>query len=250
MTALKKDEKLPFTEHLEELRTRLLIIIASVGAGFIICYFFSDWLVELIRRPLGRELIFIAPTEAFIINLKISFFGGIFLAAPMILFQAWRFVAPGLLEKEKKFTVPIVLSSTVFFLLGSLFAYSIILPIGTQFFLSFATEEIRPMISVGNYFSFSTKLILAFGIVFQLPVAIFFLSKLGILHSKTLSQNRRYSILIIFVIAAILTPPDVISQVMMALPLLLLYEGGIWVAKFVERGRGQAEETVEDGSKG
>jgi len=250
MKPLKQDDKIPFTEHLEELRTRLLIVLASIAVGFMTCYYFSGWLVEFIRRPLGRELIFIAPTEAFFINLKLAFFGGLFLATPIILFQTWRFVAPGLLEKEKRLTLPIVASSSIFFLLGSLFAYYIILPISTQFFLSFATQGLQPMISVGNYLSFSTKLILAFGIVFQLPVAIFFLSKLGILRSKTLRQNRRYAILIIFIVAAILTPPDVISQVMMAIPLLLLYEGGIWVAKLVERGRSQAEGPVEDESTG
>lgn len=250
MRPLKPDEKVPFTEHLEELRTRLLIMLAAIAVGFVICYYISGWLVEFIRRPLGRELIFIAPTEAFFINLKISFFGGLFLSAPIILFQVWRFVAPGLLEKEKRFTLPIVVSSTIFFLLGSLFAYYIILPIGTEFFLSFASQGLVPMISVGNYLSFSTKLILAFGVVFQLPVVVFFLSKLGILRSKTLRQNRRYAILIIFIVAAILTPPDVISQIMMAIPLLLLYEVGIWVARLMERGRSQAEEPLEDGSTG
>lgn len=250
MKTLKPDEKVPFTEHLAELRTRLIIVLASIAVGFVICYYFSGWLIEFIRRPLGRELIFIAPTEAFFVNLKLSFFGGMFLASPIILFQAWRFIAPGLLEKERIFSLSIVIFSTIFFLMGSFFAYYIILPIGTQFFLSFATQGLQPMISVSSYLSFSTRLILAFGIVFQLPIAIFFLSKLGILRSQTLRQNRRYAILIIFIVAAILTPPDVISQIMMATPLMLLYEGGIWVAKLVERGRGIAKEPVEDGSTG
>jgi sec-independent protein translocase protein TatC len=251
MKVLQPDEKIPFTEHLEELRKRLLIIIAAVGVGFVISYYFAGWLVELIRRPLGRELIFIAPTEAFFINLKLAFFAGIVLAAPIILFQTWCFIAPGLLEKEKKFTFPIVISSTIFFLLGCTFAYFIILPIGTQFFLSFATQDLRPMISLSNYFSFSVKLILAFGIVFQLPVAIFFLSKLGILRSKTLRQNRRYAILAVFTVAAILTPPDVVSQIMIAIPLLLLYEGGIWVARMVERKReGETDSAESNGNSG
>jgi len=237
MRVLQPDEKIPFTEHLEELRKRLLIVLAAIGVGFLISYWFAGWLVEVIRRPLGRQLIFIAPTEAFFINLKLAFFAGIVLATPVILFQAWCFIAPGLLEKEKRFTVPLVISSTIFFFLGCTFAYFVILPIGNQFFLSFATDNLQPMISLSNYFSYTFKLILAFGIVFQLPVAIFFLSKLGILHSATLTKNRRYAILLVFVVAAIMTPPDVVSQIMMAVPLLFLYEAGIWVARLVEKRR-------------
>ena len=158
---LQPDEKVPFTAHLEELRKRLIIILISIGLGFIICYGFSEQILALLRRPLKSDLIFIAPTEAFFINLKISLFSAVFLCAPVLLHQFWRFMAPGLVENERKALLPVLFFSTFFFLLGAAFAYLILLPIGLQFLLGYGSKNMAPMITVGNYLSFCSKLILA-----------------------------------------------------------------------------------------
>lgn len=226
------EEKLPFTEHLEELRWRLIIVIATITVWFGICYTYSVDIIKFVQKPLNQKLIFISPTEAFFVNLKVAFFAAIFLSLPVIIYQLWAFVAPGLLEKEKKYTLPFIISATICFIIGAGFCYFIVLPVGTKFLLSFAGGELKPMISVNNYISFISRFMIAFGAVFEFPVVIFFLSKVGIVTPEILSKNRRYSILGIFIISAILTPPDVFTMFLMAIPLMGLYEISILIAKF------------------
>lgn len=227
---MKTEDQIPFTAHLEELRKRLIVCFVAVGIGFVAAYGFKEKLFQLLTRPLisvmntRDNLIFTGLPEAFFTYLKVAFLAGLMLAAPVIIYQFWMFVAPGLYNKEKRFLIPIVLLSSVFFIGGALFGYFIVFPLGFKFFLGFATDTIRPLPSMKEYLAFSAKLLLAFGLVFELPLIITFLAKLGIVSVDFLKKNRKYALLLFFVFAAILTPPDVVTQILMALPLMVLYE--------------------------
>jgi sec-independent protein translocase protein TatC len=234
---MKTDEKLPFTTHLEELRSRLIKCFIAVGVGFVLSYGFKEKLFEILTAPLisvmkpGETLIYTNLPEAFFTFLKAAFLSGIMLASPIIIYQFWMFVAPGLYQKERRMLLPIVFLSSLFFIGGALFGYFIVFPWGFKFFLGFASETIRPLPSMKEYLSFSSKMLLAFGLVFELPLILTFLAKLGLVSVGFLKKNRKYAILLFFVGAAILTPPDVVTQVMMALPLMVLYEISIIGAK-------------------
>jgi sec-independent protein translocase protein TatC len=186
-------------------------------------------------KPAGK-LVFIAPQEAFIANIKIALFGGLFLASPFVTYQIWRFVSAGLKRNEMKYTLIFGPLSFLFFLLGIAFGYFIIVPIGIKFLLGFATELVTPMLTISKYISFVGMLTLAFGVVFQLPVVSLFLTKLGIITPYFLSSKRRYAVVFIFLLAAVLTPPDIITQCLMAVPLLVLYEIGIIFSKIAYKG--------------
>ncbi len=227
---MDEDDKLPFTAHLEELRNRLIKSFIAVGIGFVACYGFKERLFDILVYPLitvmkpGEKLVFTGLPEAFFTYLKVSFLAGLILAAPVIIYQFWMFVAPGLYKKERMLLLPIVFLSTLFFVGGALFGYFIVFPWGFKFFLGFATETIRPLPSMKEYLSFSSKLLLAFGLAFELPIVITFMAKIGLVSVAFLKKNRKYALLLFFIGAAILTPPDVVTQVMMALPLMFLYE--------------------------
>ncbi len=230
---MDEQEKIPFTAHLEELRKRLITCFIAVGIGFVISYGFKEKLFQILTRPLisvmqtGEKIIFTGLPEAFFTYLKVAFLSGIMLVAPVILYQFWMFVAPGLYNKERRLLVPIVFLSSFFFIGGSLFGYFLVFPWGFKFFLGFASETIKPLPSMREYLSFSAKLLLAFGLVFELPLVITFLARLGLVSVEFLKKNRKYALLLFFVGAAILTPPDVVTQIMMALPLMVLYEVSI-----------------------
>jgi sec-independent protein translocase protein TatC len=236
------NEKMPVRSHLEELRTRLVRSLVAVGLGMALCYYFREELMAVITRPLvavmpkGTHLVFTGLPEAFLNYLKISFFSALVLTAPYILYQLWKFISPGLYVSERKYVLPFVLSSTILFAGGVLFGYFLVLPPAFSFFMQFSTDFLRPMLSLREYLSFALKLLLVFGIVFEIPVVIFFLSRIGVVNPRMLSRQRKYAILLIFVIAAILTPtPDAFTQIMMALPMMVLYEAGILVARWGER---------------
>lgn len=244
------DDKLPFTAHLAELRTRLIRCFVAVGIGFLISYGFKEKLFEILTRPLiqvmneGETLIFTGIPEAFFTFLKVSLLAGILLAIPVIMFEFWMFVAPGLYKNERKIMLPIVIVSSFFFVGGALFGYFIVFPFGFQFLLGFATETLRPMPSMKEYLSFSAKLLLAFGFVFELPLVITFLARIGLVTVDFLKKNRKYALLIFFIISAILTPPDVVTQIMMSIPLIILYEISIIGAKLF--GKKAAKENDAD----
>ena len=231
------DDKIPFTSHLEELRKRLIICVTSVVIGFVISYFFSEQLFNILVKPLQKELppdsllIFTGLPEAFFVYLKISLFAGIFLSCPVILWEIWGFVAPGLYDHEKKYIFPFVIFSSILFVIGLLFCYFIVFPFAFKFFMGYSSDIIRALPSIKEYLSFTLKLLLAFGIIFELPVFVLFLAKMGIVNEKMLRNQRKFAILGIFVVAAILTPPDVVSQILMAIPLILLYEVSVYVAR-------------------
>jgi sec-independent protein translocase protein TatC len=244
---MPEDEKIPFTAHLEELRKRLIICFCAVGIGFVISYFFSKKLFDILMRPLlsvmppDEKLIYTGLPEAFFTYLKVAFLAGLFLAVPVIVYQLWMFIAPGLYDREKRFVLPIVFLSSVFFLGGALFGYFVVFPFGFKFFMGFASDAIKPLPSVKEYLSFSSKLLFAFGVVFELPLFVTFLAKLGIVDVPFLKAKRKYAILLFFVFAAILTPPDVITQVLMAGPLILLYEVSIFGARIFGKKKAKAD---------
>jgi sec-independent protein translocase protein TatC len=220
--------------------------------GFLLCYGFSDYLIaalqsppSLVGDPLTVPLQIIAPAEAFLTYIKVSLLCGLFLALPVVLYQLWRFVAPGLLEHERKYTVPFIVGSTTLFYTGGVLFY-LILPLIVKFLLSFAGPDIKAQLSVGYYVSFCIRLMIAFGLVFQLPIVATFLTQLGLLSSQTLIKNFRYAVVLTFVVAAILTPPDVISQTFMAIPMLLLYGVSILVCKRIEKRHATAEAEADD----
>jgi len=240
-------EKQPFMSHLEELRKRLVICAIGVGAGFVIAYIFSERLFQLLVAPLkavmpeGDQLIFTNLPEMFFAYIKVAFIAGIMAASPLIFYQLWMFIAPGLYRKEKKMAIPFVISSTILFVGGALFGYFVVFPFGFKFFIGFSNDYVKALPSVKQYFSFSMKLLFAFGAVFELPVIIFFLSKMGVVTPQFLRQKRKYAILLTFALAAILTPPDVITQCMMAGPLIVLYEIGILVSRIAQKKKEDRE---------
>ena len=245
------EEKLPFTTHLEELRNRLVKCFIAMGVGFVVSFGFKEKLFQILVNPLikvmeeGDTLVYTGLPEAFFTYLKVSLLSGIMVASPFLLYQFWMFVAPGLYAKERRMMIPIVILSTFFFVGGSLFGYFVVFPFGFKFFLGFATETIRPLPSMIEYLGFSAKLLLAFGLVFELPLVLTFLARLGVVSVDFLKKNRKYAILLFFVGAAILTPPDVITQVMMALPLMVLYEISIVGAKIFGK-KDKAEEESDE----
>jgi len=249
---MKSEEKQPFLVHLEELRKRLIACSIAVGFGFVIAYIFSESLFQVLISPLktimpeGDRLIFTNLPEMFFTYLKTGFIAGILLVSPFIFYQMWMFIVPGLYRREQRYVVPFVVFSTILFVGGSLFGYFIVFPFGFKFFIGFANENIQALPSVKQYFTFATKLLFAFGIVFELPVVIFFLAKMGIVTPDFLRQKRKYAILLTFVTASILTPPDVITQLMMAGPLIILYEVGIIIAGMAKKKKAAEDETEEE----
>lgn len=220
--------------------------------AFSISYAFIKQIVEILMRPLlsalptGSSLIFTNVPEAFFTYLKAALLTGVFFSSPFILYQVWAFVSPGLYEREKKYVLPYIFVSSFFFIGGAIFCYFIVFPIIFRFFLSFASEFIRPLPAIREYLSFTIKLLLAFGLLFQWPPMILFLTRMGVVSPKTLSQNRKYAILIIFVVAAILTPPDLVSQLLLAGPLLLMYEISIWMARIFPAKKDAAKEAIKE----
>ncbi|SDT87436.1 twin-arginine translocase subunit TatC [Desulfobacula phenolica] len=229
---MSTEEKSPFTEHLGELRDRLVRSFIAVGIGFVAAYFFKEKLFEILIAPLvnamgeneNTRMIFTGLPEAFFTYLKVSLLTGIVVATPVLFYEFWMFVSPGLYRNEKKYFLPIVILSVFFFAIGSSFGYFVVFPYGFKFFLGFATENIHAMPSMKEYLSFASKMLLAFGFVFELPLVLTFLARMGLVTVPFLKKNRKYALLLFFVGAAIITPPDVVTQVMMALPLMLLYE--------------------------
>jgi sec-independent protein translocase protein TatC len=234
---LDEEDKIPFTEHLEELRSRLIVCFVAVGIGFVAAYGFKEHIFEILTAPLievlgesGSTMVFTGLAEAFFTYLKVALLTGLMLASPVIIYEFWMFVSPGLYKHERRLLIPIVLLSTIFFVGGALFCYFLVFPYCFQFFLGFANENIKALPSMKEYLALSAKLLLAFGLVFELPLVITFMAKLGLVTVPFLRKNRKYAVLIFFAGAAMITPPDVVTQIMMAIPLMALYELSIFGA--------------------
>lgn len=248
-------DKLPVTAHLSELKGRIIVSLSVVVVSSGVCFYFSEYIFSLLILPMSSslslslsypfisleaiknantELVFIAPAEALWMHFKISLISGIVISSPIILYEFWEFVAPGLLQKEKKYVFPFIIITMFLFLFGAVFCFMVVLPFAMNFLLNYKTEVLKPMLSVGRYIDFSLKFIVAFGAIFELPVVLVFLTRMGIVTPKSLAKNRKYAIVLAFVVAAFLTPtPDAFNQSLMALPIVLLYEAGIWASKIL-----------------
>jgi sec-independent protein translocase protein TatC len=230
------DGKMPFLAHLGELRQRIIVSVIAVGIGFAVTFNYSDRIIAWIARPLPVKLAFLEPTEPFWVNMKVAMVTGAFLALPILLYEVWAFVAPGLHSHERKFALPFVVLSTLCFAAGATFALTVIVPFAVTFLVGYKTENLVATISVSRYVDFVLKFTIAFGLVFELPLAITLASRMGLVTPEFLAKNRKYAILLSFVAAAILTPtPDAFNQSLMAGPLILLYEVGILAARIFGR---------------
>lgn len=239
----ESDVRMPLTGHLDELRTRLIRALAAVAAGFAVAYLWAAELVTflvypLVAQGLSVDVIGTGVTDAFFTKLKVAAIAGTFLASPVIFFQAWRFVSPGLYAGEKRVAVPFSIAATFFFVSGAAFCYWLVFPVAFRFFLEqFASIALGPQIRISEYLTFASRMLLAFGVTFELPVVSFFLARVGLITHRTLVDGARYAIVAIFVLAAVLTPgPDIASQLLMAAPLLALYVLSIAVAWVFARG--------------
>jgi sec-independent protein translocase protein TatC len=241
MARFSIDDKMPFMEHLGELRIRIMRSLFWLLGGTFIALFFAERITDFLARPvtkLGYKLVFTAPAEAFWVQMKVALICGLFISAPGILWQVWAFIAPGLHEHERKYAIPFVFIGTIMFLLGGAFSLLVVTPYAIAFLLSYARETLQPMITLENHVDFLLKFTLAFGGVFELPLIITILSRMGVVTPKMLSRNRKYAILGAFIAGAILTPtPDAFNQALMAGPLILLYEVGIVCARLFGRKR-------------
>lgn len=260
------DRQLPLLDHLIEFRNRLMYSMIAIFLGFLVCYFFAEDIYQFLVRPLadayqgqtGRRMIYTGLAEAFFTYVKVAFWAGTFLTFPFVAIQLWLFIAPGLYRTEKKAFLPFLAATPVLFFLGGAMVYYLIFPLAWRFFLSFETPggdgtlPIELEARVGEYLSLVMKLIFAFGLCFQLPVALTLMGRVGLISADALSRNRRYAIVGVFVVAAVITPPDIISQIGLAIPILLLYELSIVAVRIVERRRAEAEaaEEAEDSAPG
>lgn len=247
-----EENQMPLLSHLNELRWRLTRIVIMVLIGFIGFYGVSElaytYLAEPLTRylPEGSTLIYTSPQGAFFTYLKVALMLSILGTSPYSFYQIWAFIAPGLYKEEQRAVLPLAFFSAFFFLAGAAFCYITVFPIAFKFFMGFTTDMVRPMISVEEYLSFALKLIIAFGLVFEMPLFSYFLARLRVITPAGMRKYRKYAILVIFIVAAILTPPDVFSQVLMAFPMIFLYEVSIYITEVAIRTREKNDKKEEN----
>ena len=240
-TGKLKASVMGFLEHLEELRVRLIRGFLILVGGTLICLFFSEQLIDFLTQSFspeeGDNLALLYPTEGFVVRLKIAFVAGLFLTAPLWFIQLWGFVSPGLYRREKKVVIPVILGSSGAFILGAVFGY-MILPYAIQYFQSLTTTGVEVSWSLGRYIDFALRLLVAFGLVFELPLAIYAAAQLGVVTPAALRKYRRHAIIAVLIASALITPPDLFTQVVLAIPLVILYEVGILMAVIAGKKRG------------
>jgi sec-independent protein translocase protein TatC len=228
--------KMSFLDHLEELRKRLIVSSLAIVVGFFVCWSFAERIFGILQAPLtrflppGDKLAYTRLTAPFFLYMKVAFFSGLFVAAPVILLQIWLFITPGLYRRERRMAAPFIIFGTLFFLVGGYFGYRYLLPATCSFFVE-TGKQFKQMVTVDDYFSFASTIILACGVVFETPLIIFFLARLGIVTPAFLMQKFKYAIVLSFIVAAIVTPtPDMVTQSALAVPMILLYLIGVAVA--------------------
>ena len=237
--------------HIADLRKRLVISSLTVFVMFFVCFTFYEpilqWMMVPVEAalPKNSQMVAVEIQETFFTALKVAFFAGFVISLPVIFWQLWLFLAPGLYDHEKKLVIPFVFFATLMFLMGASFAYYVVVPIGFEFLIAFGSAVVTVLPSIGAYVGFFTKLLVGFGISFELPVITFFLAKIGLVDDRMLKDFFRYAVVIIFIVAAILTPPDVLSQLLMAAPLILLYGFSIYIAKVFNPAPKEDEEEEE-----
>ncbi|HEY5619014.1 MAG TPA: twin-arginine translocase subunit TatC [Vicinamibacterales bacterium] len=241
--------KMSFLDHLDELRRRIIYAVISVGVGFVIAFFFIDQIFDFIMRPLqqvlppGATLIYTDPTEAFILYIKIALIAGLVLASPAVMTQVWLFVAPGLYAHEKKWAIPFIVMSSFFFVGGAAFSHYVVFRLTWNFFASFNSDILTFMPRIEPVFSIYLRLLLAFGVVFQMPTVVLFLARMGVLTARFMIRNFKYAVLLIVIISAVVTPDGGgVSLVAMTGPLVLLYIFSIGIAWLVGKRKKKAEE--------
>ena len=245
------DRPMGLMDHLSELRGRLVRCCLAVMVGFIACWAVVDPIFDALVAPLlsvlpdGSHAIYTTLPEGFFTRMHIAFVAGVFVSSPAIFYQVWAFIAPGLYEEEKRSIIPVAIMSALCFVSGGAFCYFVVFPNAFAFFMSYATDSIVAMPKISDYLSFVLKLILAFGLVFEMPLFAFFLARMGIITAELMRRVRRYAILGIFIVAAILSPPDVVSQLLMAAPMLVLYEVSIFVAAGFGKKAAKDDESEE-----
>lgn len=239
----KADKPMSFFDHLSELRRRLIVIAVFIMLASIACFIYVEPIMEMLTQ--GVDLIYIRPPEAFLARIRAAFTAGILAASPVIFYQIVAFLAPALTKREKRILFSAVFMTFCLFIAGIAFAWFVVFPIAMNFFASFATEKLLPTYTISEYVSFATNFFLAFGLVFQLPLLFWVLGALGIASSRFLRSCRKYALVLILILSALVTPPDVISQILMAVPVLGLYELGILLVALTERGRKRKERELE-----
>ncbi len=250
-----EEKTMGLMDHLNELRWRLVRCFIAAGVGFLLCWTVVEPIFNFITAPLLSALpahgtaMYTTLPEPFFVRMFVAFVTGLFVTSPYIFYQIWAFISPGLYEEEKKGLLPIALLSAIFFIGGGVFCYFIVFPYAFNFFLGFSSEQIQAMPRITDYLDFVIKLLLAFGLIFEMPLFSFFLSRMGLITAQMMRKARRYAVLCIFIVAAILTPPDVVSQLLMAMPMLLLYEISILVAAAFGRKKKEKKEE-EEGTPG
>ncbi|GAB4258403.1 twin-arginine translocase subunit TatC [Thermincola ferriacetica] len=241
------EKRMPILKHLEELRRVLIISFLSIIPTSVVCWFYRKELMHLLTRPVDRlhyKLVYIGPTEAFIANIKIAVIGGIILASPVIMWQVWSFILPALTRNEKRAVIIIMPISILLFVTGVVFGYLTVFNFGIEFLLGFGGDGLEPMLSLSKYLSFAFWFLLPFGLIFEMPLVILFLTRLGLVTPQFLAKNRRFALLIIFIISAVVTPTtDMVSQFAMAGPMYVLYEISIWISRFMKAKKRKEEET-------
>ncbi len=242
-----EDKEMPFLDHLEEFRSRIIKVLIGIIIGAVLCLIFSKQLLNVLLWPTTRvdlpmNIQVLKVQGMFIVTLEIAFFGGLIASLPYTIYQIWMFVAPGLYKHERRYVPQIITSATLLFLVGVAFAYFFIFPIALRFFLSLAPETIKTNIAIDFYIGFTIRLLIIFGIVFQLPILSYFLSKIGLLTPEFMRKYRRHAIVVIFVLAALFTPPDPVTQIMLGIPLIILYELSIYISKIAHRNKKKVSE--------
>jgi sec-independent protein translocase protein TatC len=248
----KHPNEMTFLEHLDDLRKRIFYSFLALVIAVIPCWFFHKQVFDILARPVtkflpeGEQLAYTTLTAPFMLYIKVSFLTAIFLTAPFIFLQLWYFTAPGLFRKEKKYVIPFVLFTTIFFAMGALFGYFVAFPFACNFFLKMGAD-FQPVITVDKYFSLALRVILGIALVFEMPTLVFFLSRMGLITSRWMIKNFKYAVLVVFIIAAIITPsPDMVNQSIIAFPMLALYGLGILIALIFGKKKKKGKDTEKE----